>query len=195
MEYLIEYGMFLAKVATIALALIFILTALASAGNRQRKGAAKGHIKVTKLNEHIDEMLDSLKKAVLDKHSLKQEHKEKKKQHKEEEKASKARKKQTENDEQDQKKRVYVLNFKGDIAAHAVSSLREEITAVLALARESGATEEETSYRYSHDYEGGFVPQAYLPEGRRYYEPTDHGLEKRIRERLDHWRAQFEAEQ
>lgn len=48
-------------------------------------------------------------------------------------------------------------------------------------------------YKYSHDYEGGYVPQAYLPEGRRYYEPTDHGLEKRIRERLDFWRAQFEA--
>ena len=137
MEYLIEYGMFLAKVATIALALIFILTALATAGNKQRKGAAKGHIKVTKLNEHIDEMLESLKKAVLDKHSLKQEHKEKKKQHKEEEKASKARNKDAESGDREEKKRVYVLNFKGDIAAHAVSSLREEITAVLALARES----------------------------------------------------------
>ncbi|MBT8147799.1 MAG: protease SohB [Gammaproteobacteria bacterium] len=137
MEYLIEYGMFLAKVATIVLALIIILGAVASAGNKQRKGAAKGHIKVTKLNEHIDEMLDSLKTAVLDKHSLKQEHKEKKKQHKQEEKASKSKKKQSEDNVQDQKKRVYVLNFKGDIAAHAVSSLREEITAVLGLARES----------------------------------------------------------
>jgi putative ATPase len=50
-------------------------------------------------------------------------------------------------------------------------------------------------YKYSHDYEGGYVPQAYLPEGKRYYEPTEHGLEKRIKERLDYWRAQFEAEQ
>ena len=50
-------------------------------------------------------------------------------------------------------------------------------------------------YKYSHDFEGGYVPQAYLPEGRRYYEPTEHGLEKRIRERLDYWRSQFEAEQ
>ena len=48
-------------------------------------------------------------------------------------------------------------------------------------------------YRYAHDYEGGFVPQAYLPEGRRYYEPTGNGQEARIRERLDHWRRQFEA--
>ncbi len=47
-------------------------------------------------------------------------------------------------------------------------------------------------YLYSHDFEGSYVPQAYLPEGRRFYEPTGNGMEKRIRERLDHWRAIFE---
>ncbi len=50
-------------------------------------------------------------------------------------------------------------------------------------------------YKYSHDYEGGYVPQAYLPEGRVYYEPTEHGLEKRVKERLDYWRSLFDAEQ
>ncbi len=49
-------------------------------------------------------------------------------------------------------------------------------------------------YKYSHDYEGGYVPQAYLPEGRVYYEPTEHGLEKRVKERLDYWRKLYEAE-
>jgi putative ATPase len=47
-------------------------------------------------------------------------------------------------------------------------------------------------YQYSHDYEGAYVPQAYLPEGRRYYEPGDQGYEKRVKERLDYWRALFE---
>ena len=47
-------------------------------------------------------------------------------------------------------------------------------------------------YKYSHDYEGNYVPQAYLPEGRRYYEPGDQGMEKRIKERLDYWRSLFE---
>ena len=47
-------------------------------------------------------------------------------------------------------------------------------------------------YLYGHSYEGGYVPQAYLPEGRRYYEPTTNGQESRIKERLDHWRALFE---
>ena len=48
-------------------------------------------------------------------------------------------------------------------------------------------------YKYAHDYEGGYVPQAYLPEGRTYYEPTLNGFERRIKERLDHWRQLFEA--
>ncbi len=48
-------------------------------------------------------------------------------------------------------------------------------------------------YKYSHDFEGGFVPQAYLPEGRRYYNPTENGMEKRVKERLDYWRSQFGA--
>lgn len=40
-------------------------------------------------------------------------------------------------------------------------------------------------YKYSHDYESGFVDQEYLPEVRRYYEPTDRGYEAEIRKRLE----------
>ncbi len=47
-------------------------------------------------------------------------------------------------------------------------------------------------YQYSHDYEGNFVPQAYLPEGRRYYAPTENGQEGRIKERLEFWRRKFD---
>ena len=47
-------------------------------------------------------------------------------------------------------------------------------------------------YQYSHDFEGAYVPQAYLPEGRRYYEPGEQGHEKRVKERLEYWRALFE---
>ena len=56
------------------------------------------------------------------------------------------------------------------------------------LAAASGTDEEKMRYLYSHDYEGGYVPQAYLPEGRVYYHPGENGLEKRIKERLEHWR-------
>ena len=60
------------------------------------------------------------------------------------------------------------------------------------LSEESGADKAAMHYLYSHDYEGNFTPQAYLPEGRTYYEPTINGMEKRIKDRLDFWRSQFE---
>ncbi len=45
-------------------------------------------------------------------------------------------------------------------------------------------------YRYSHDYEGHFEPQEYLPpqlQGRRYYHPGTEGAEKEIADRLHRW--------
>ncbi|MDF1739323.1 MAG: replication-associated recombination protein A [Verrucomicrobiales bacterium] len=59
---------------------------------------------------------------------------------------------------------------------------------------EEGGTikEGEAVYHYGHDAEDGYSPQAYLPEGKRYYEPSQNGLEQRVAERLDHWRARFE---
>ncbi len=41
------------------------------------------------------------------------------------------------------------------------------------------------TYLYPHDYPGGHVDQTYLPEGmedRVYYEPTEHGYEKKIKD-------------
>jgi putative ATPase len=43
-------------------------------------------------------------------------------------------------------------------------------------------------YQYSHDFEGGYVQQTYLPEEKRYYQPVDSGHEKVIRERLEELR-------
>ena len=57
------------------------------------------------------------------------------------------------------------------------------------LAAASGTDEEKMRYLYAHDYEGGYVPQAYLPEGRVYYHPGENGLEKRIKERMDYLRS------
>ncbi|MYC36775.1 MAG: replication-associated recombination protein A [Chloroflexi bacterium] len=45
-------------------------------------------------------------------------------------------------------------------------------------------------YKYSHDYEGHFAPQEYLPprlQERRYYHPGAEGAEKEIAERLRRW--------
>ncbi|MBU1912253.1 MAG: replication-associated recombination protein A [Candidatus Omnitrophica bacterium] len=46
-----------------------------------------------------------------------------------------------------------------------------------------------TGYKYAHDYEGHYVDQEYIPEKKIYYEPTDIGYEKKIREYLDKLRG------
>jgi putative ATPase len=43
-------------------------------------------------------------------------------------------------------------------------------------------------YQYAHDHPGHFVAQDHLGADRRYYEPTDQGTEKKIKERVDQWR-------
>ena len=45
-------------------------------------------------------------------------------------------------------------------------------------------------YRYAHDAAEGYVAQEYLPpelKGARWYDPTDRGYEKTIRERIEWW--------
>ena len=44
-------------------------------------------------------------------------------------------------------------------------------------------------YQYAHDHPGHFVAQDYLGADKRYYEPTEQGIEKKIKERLNQWRA------
>ena len=59
--------------------------------------------------------------------------------------------------------------------------------AVTGLMRDSGYGKD---YRYAHDYEGHFVEQDFLPpslKDRRYYQPSQEGAEKEIRERLKGW--------
>lgn len=44
------------------------------------------------------------------------------------------------------------------------------------------------NYKYAHSFEGAQVDQQHLPDklkGRRFYEPTDRGIEAKIKERLD----------
>jgi serine protease SohB len=150
LEFLIEYGMFLAKAATIVLAIVIVIAVLAASGQRSRKPGKKGSLKISRLNEHFDEMKDTLRASVLEKKELKQLHKEEKKQEKLEAKAAKH---DADSDESGEthKKRVFVINFKGNIAADAVSSLREEISAILTMAE----TEDEVMLRLESP--GGMV--------------------------------------
>jgi putative ATPase len=48
-------------------------------------------------------------------------------------------------------------------------------------------------YQYAHDHPEHFVAQDYLGATRRYYEPSDQGVEKKIKERVEKWRAELDA--
>jgi putative ATPase len=49
-----------------------------------------------------------------------------------------------------------------------------------------------TGYQYAHNHLDHFVPQDYLGDQRRYYNPTDQGVEKKIKDRLERWRSLLE---
>jgi putative ATPase len=48
-------------------------------------------------------------------------------------------------------------------------------------------------YQYAHEGKDHFVAQDYLGAGKTFYEPTEQGVEKKIKERVEKWRAQFAA--
>ena len=44
-------------------------------------------------------------------------------------------------------------------------------------------------YQYAHDFPEHFVAQDYLGAEKHYYEPSNQGLEEKIKERVEKWRA------
>jgi serine protease SohB len=126
LEFLSNYGLFLAKSITVVVAILFVVIGVVAANSREKKHTT-GHISVTRLNDEYDDHEDALKTAVLSEEELKKEHKADKKKRKEE-------KKKKGSDTDEAKKRIFVIEFDGDVKASAVSSLREEITAILTIA-------------------------------------------------------------
>ncbi|WP_116364123.1 protease SohB [Parahaliea mediterranea] len=160
MEFLTQYGLFLAQAVTIVVAILVVLVGVVALGQRQ-KGERDGHIEVRHLNERYRRMGETLRHNVIDKHALKAEAKAEKKAEKQAEKARARSAKQAAKhaekqvgkgsaDESgnpddksdgnpDEKPRLYCLNFDGDIKASASEHLREEISTVLSQARQKDA--------------------------------------------------------
>lgn len=132
-ELLIEYGLFLAETVTIVIAIAVVIALIASAAQR-RKQDRDGEIIVLSLNDHYEDMQHALEDSVLDEFRLKQMSKEQKKRDKAEAKEQKKAAKEGE-DEPD-RKRVFVLDFDGDIEASDAEAMRHEVSAILSLARE-----------------------------------------------------------
>lgn len=125
MEFLSNYGLFLAKSVTIVIAIIIVVVGIIAASSKGRKDE-EGEIEVSLVNDKYDDLEQTLKSVILTEDELKKEHKRLKKERKLE------KKKKPEDIEA--KKRVFVLDFDGDVRASAVSNLREEITAILTMA-------------------------------------------------------------
>ena len=137
MEFLFEYGLFLAKIVTAVLAFGVVVSIIVSAREKNVQGSEKGHLEVTPLNELFEHMSESMLLSTMDEAQQKSEekrlHKAKKKQAALDKKADKkaGKKSAADDTEQPAKNRVFVLNFDGNISASAVTHLREEVTAIL----------------------------------------------------------------
>ena len=130
MELLSEYGLFLAKIATVVIAIAVIAVLVVNLTQRKRQ---RGELRITRLSEQYKEMQEDMSVGLLDRHQQKLWHKAQKKKHKQDEKAAKVNARQGQ--QAALKPRVYVLDFKGSMDAHEVTSLREEVTAVMAVAK------------------------------------------------------------
>ena len=119
LEIFLEYGLFLLKVMTILISVIVLISFVAAS----KKSNTSEVLEIENLNEKYKGLSDSLNKAVMEKDEWK------KKQKSEKAIAKKNKKKKT------RKPKAYILDFIGDIKASAVPSLREEVTAILDIAK------------------------------------------------------------
>ncbi|MDO6427850.1 protease SohB [Thalassotalea sp. 1_MG-2023] len=130
MEFIYDYGLFLAKTITFVLAFAGIVAIIAASAMKQAQ--KRGELEVTDISEQLKEVEEEVTHHLLSKEALKEKEKQNKKTAKL--KAKEAKKSQTDSEEST-KPRLFVIDFKGSIDAKEVSALREEITAVLMVAK------------------------------------------------------------
>ena len=118
-EFFVEYGLFLLKAITIVAAIVIVIGTAAAAGKRV---SHQEGLEIESLNKKYQMLASALKQAVMKKAEWKAEAKAEKERDKAEAKSDEKR------------PRVFVIDFKGDLKASAMPSLREEVNAVLAVA-------------------------------------------------------------
>jgi serine protease SohB len=126
MEFLFEYGLFLAKATTIIVAIIIVAGSIASIAMRHRK--TEPEIQLTQMNRQYDDMESAIRGASLgpggQKQWLKSEKKKAKQKAREEKKTARESGDTT-------RPRLFVLDFDGDIRASDTEAMRNEISAIL----------------------------------------------------------------
>lgn len=126
MEFLYEYGLFFAKAITIVLAIIAVVVVVLASAVKQK--GEKGELRLTNVSEDLKELKHDLKEELLSKKQFKAYEKQLKADEKAKEKAEK------EQTEDIHEPKVFVVDFNGSIDAGEVASLREEISAIIAIA-------------------------------------------------------------
>src|SRR5690625_1008012 len=126
LDFAVNYGLFLAKVATIVIAIGLVIGWLVNAIHHARS-LRQDNLEVRNINERLEHMADTLYGKLLTKRQVKAHRKQRKAEHQRRNKEEKLGKKPAD-------KRPFVRDFDGDSRATAVDSLRDEITAVLQVA-------------------------------------------------------------
>ena len=118
-EFFAEYGLFLLKAVTIVGAIVIVVGTVAAAS---RKASMQEGLEIEHLNKKYQTLASALKQAILKKAERKAQAKADKEKAKAEAKSA------------DTRPRTFVIDFKGDLKATAVASLREEVSAILEVA-------------------------------------------------------------
>jgi len=132
-EIFIGYGVFILEVITLLLIVAAVVTTVISI--KQKKHTQQGELVITDLSQAFEETGKALREFHLSEEELKAVEKAEKKAEKMKAKALKAQRKKGEATEEEQKPTLYVLHFKGDIAASETMALREEISAIIQTAK------------------------------------------------------------
>lgn len=118
-EFFAEYGLFLLKAVTIVGAIVVVVGTVAVVS---RKATMQEGLEIEHLNKKYQTLASALKQAILKKADRKAQVKADKVKAKAEAKSA------------DTRPRSFVIDFKGDLKATAVASLREEVSAILEVA-------------------------------------------------------------
>ncbi len=131
MEFLYEYGLFFAKAITIVVAILVAVGGVVGLASKPK--AAKGELQITSLSARIKEVAEHARTLLLDKEQLKRYHKEQKSIEKL--KSKEAKKISKNGPVPAEVGQVFVIDFQGSMDAHEVEYLREEVTAIISVAK------------------------------------------------------------
>lgn len=132
-DIFVGYGVFILEVITLLLVVAAVVAMIIAM--KQKKAHLHGELVITDLSKEFEENSKILSNFHLSEEELKEAEKAEKKAEKAKAKALKAQRKKGEDTESERKPRLYVLHFKGDISASETAALREEISAIVQVAK------------------------------------------------------------